>query len=302
MSASNKVYDIVNEKILAMLEEGNIPWRKPWNCTAAGAPRNLISGKPYRGINAFLLAADNRFTSPYWLTMKQANERGARIRKGEKSTLVIFWKLHESKTETVTTAKGTRAKMLPVLRYYLVFNAEQCEGLDYPKQTPEEARGKFSAIEAAEKIVASYVLGPSITHGGDRAFYRPSTDAVRMPEKEAFSTPEEYYSTLFHELTHSTGHERRLNREGITAEHSFGDEIYSKEELVAEFGAAFLCGVSGIVSTFKNSAAYIQNWSRAIKANRTWIVTAAAQAQKAADLVQGIQHGKPEADPEEVKA
>lgn len=282
MESKNKVYDIVNEKILEQLEKGVIPWRKPWN-SAQERPRNIISGKVYRGINAFLLAVDNRFSSPYWMTYKQAEDLKGYVKKGEKGTMVIFWKLYEKENQ-----ETQKKESIPVLRYYTVFNLEQCEGITAPKDENAAQKLEFEPIQEAEKLVNGYVLHPTITHSGTRAFYRPSTDEIYMPAKEDFKGIEEYYSTLFHELTHSTGHERRLNREGIAGDHSFGDEGYSKEELIAEFGAAFLCGISGIENTLTNSAAYIQNWMNAIKANKTWLVHAAAAAQKAADYIQGV--------------
>lgn len=298
----NKVYEIVNSKILAQLEKGVAPWRMPWKTKGIKElPQNFKTKKPYSGVNTFLLQLEkitNGFETPYWLTMNQANELGGRVRKGEKSSLVVFWKMYESK-HTEKLSDGTeRAKVLPVLRYYTVFNLSQIEGIQIPGMPEEtEAENVFELLEQAENIIHSYPLGPVIEHGGNQAFYRPSADLVRMPEKSRFESAGEYYSTFFHELTHSTGHQRRLNREGFqeNAGHVFGDANYSKEELIAEMGAAFLCGVAGIENTLPNSAAYLANWLSVLKQNKTWLVHSAAAAQRAADYIQGITQAKAKA-------
>ena len=173
-------------------------------------------------------------------------------------------------------------------RLYHVFSVEQCTlpGLDLGK--PELPDKTFNPIPECERIVAGFAAKPAIKHGGDRAFYMPSLDHITMPQPEDFDSPEEYYSTLFHELTHSTGHKSRLDREGINQMHYFGDPVYSREELIAECGAAFLAGHSGIVSkTLSNSASYLQNWIQVLKADSRLIITAASAAQKAADLILG---------------
>ena len=181
-----------------------------------------------------------------------------------------------------------------MLRYYSVFNVEQCEGLKMPVENTDDAPLEFNPIEAAEAIVNGYEGKPTIKETEKaRAYYSPGLDYIHMPKRETFHSVEEFYSTLFHELTHSTGHENRLKREGIIGMHYFGDAVYSREELVAEFGAAFLCGHAGIENvTLDNSAAYIQSWLKVLKNNKQWLVIAAAQAQKAAEHVLGIKHEK----------
>jgi antirestriction protein ArdC len=274
---SSKVYEIVTEKILAALEQGTVPWRKPWQ---AGIPRNAITNRPYSGINALLLGT-TPYSDPRWLTFKQCSAKGGKVRKGEKSTLVVFWKIQDvSKEEDGEIAE----KQIPLLRYYLVFNVEQCDGLDLPKL---ETR-KVDAIAEAEAIITNMPNPPSIAHdGGARAFYRPQLDSIHLPTRSRFDSTGEYYSTLFHELSHSTGHQSRLNRQTLTEVVPFGSETYSKEELVAEFGAAFLCGHAGIETTLDNSAAYIKGWLKTLRSDPKLAIIAASQGQKAADHILG---------------
>jgi antirestriction protein ArdC len=277
----SSVYSIVTAKIIEQLESGVAPWRKPWR---AEAPCNLVTGKPYRGVNPFLLAPQG-YGSRYWLTFNQATKLGGHVKKGEKSSIVTFWNIGQ---ETVTTsAEGVQRKSKPILlRYYNVFNVEQTEGIA-DKLGLGKSGPRVASIEACEAIVNQMPNAPRLGQS-DRAWYRPSTDSVGMPAKNLFATSEEYYSTLFHELTHSTGHCSRVGREGIEQLNTFGSESYSKEELIAEMGAAMLCGVTGIIpSTIQNSASYLQHWIRALRGDSKLLVSAASQAQKAADYIQG---------------
>jgi len=278
------VYEIVTERIIAALEKGVVPWRMPWRTQGgSGLPKNLQSGKEYRGVNIFLLGAQG-YASPWWVTYKQCTARGGQVRKGEKGTPVIFWKVGDHKTKV---GKSGKPEKMFILRYYTVFNVAQCDGLDYPKEAVVEAP-TFDPIEQCEKIVLAYKTLPKIEHGGGRACYSPSFDKVMMPEKESFGKREEYYSTLFHELTHSTGHESRLNRDGIMNPIRFASHDYSFEELVAECGAAFLCAHAGILdTTLDNSAAYISHWVSKLKSEPRWIVEASSKAAKAADYIMG---------------
>ena len=276
------VYEIVTNQIIEMLQQGTVPWRKPW--TTGGpelAPRNLISNKPYTGINIFLLGTMSHYDSPYWLTYKQATERGGTVRKGEKSSICVFWKKYEKEDPQELNGK----KEIRVLRYYRVFNVEQCEGITAPEM-PKPDTFNSNPIEAAEAIQLAMPNRPVVQYGGNSAFYRPSTDSVFVPERNRFEKPEEFYSTLFHELAHSTGHESRLNRPGITEPHRFGSANYSKEELIAEMTAAFLCAHCSIeTATLENSAAYIQGWINALKGDHRLAITAASAAQKAANYI-----------------
>jgi antirestriction protein ArdC len=275
-SNRGSVYDQITERVIAMLEKGTVPWQKPFN-VKRGFPRNLVSKKPYRGINVFLLHAMS-YESPLWLTYHQAQELGAHIRKGEKACPVVFWKQHK------VDDKHTGEKVnIPFLRYYFVFNVSQCEGLgELPDPTP------MAVITKPAEIVANMPQRPLIKHGMASAFYSPAGDFVGMPDRERFTSEDEVFSVLYHELVHSTGAAHRLNRPTITEANGFGSEEYSKEELIAEMGAAFLCGVAGIGErTLNNSAAYIQNWLTALQNDHKLIVQAAGQAQKAADFILG---------------
>lgn len=284
------VYEIITQRILTELEKGTAPWHKPWKSALGEEPANLSSKRPYRGLNRFLLS-QSQYARPYYVTYNQATNFGGQVKKGEHGWPVIFWKRdtyirkHDDGAET--EEKGF------LLRYYTVFNVEQCEGLEKfmpdapnaPKPTDLEPN------EKAEYIVRHFPNSPRIQYRkGDRAFYRPSEDLVVLPEKYQFRSPAEYYSTLFHELTHSTGHASRLHRSTLADALMFGDTNYSREELVAELGAAFLCGEAGIENeaALKNSAAYLDGWRRKLKADSKIIVTAAAQAQKAADHILGV--------------
>ncbi|MDY7107505.1 MAG: zincin-like metallopeptidase domain-containing protein [Planctomycetota bacterium] len=276
---ANQVYTIVTDRIVQLLEEGTVPWRKPW-AGPAQEPKNLRSGRPYRGINVFLLSAAG-FGSPWWLTFRQAKARGGHIRKGEHGSIVVFYK--DWRPEDRTDDDG-RPVVIPVLRYYRVWNVEQCEGIDYPK--PDVPTIDFRPIDRCERVVADMPRRPEIRHGEARAWYRPSADVVNMPRPELFTSAEEYYSTLFHELTHSTGHKSRLDRPGIANVQPFGSADYSREELIAEMGAAFLSGFCGIeTATIDNSAAYIAGWLSKLRSDRKLVVQAASQAQRAADFI-----------------
>ncbi len=268
-------YDVVTESIIKQLERGVAPWRKPWRTEM---PANLVSKKEYRGINIFLLACQG-YGSRYWLTYRQAQMLGGNVKKGEHGTQVVFWKISEFSKESAETGEIENRKSI-LLRYYTVFNLEQCEGIKSP-----EPASVINPIEQCESIVQQMPNRPKFEQDS-RACYRPSIDTVGMPARSAFHSAEEYYSTFFHELTHSTGHPCRVGREGIMNHNPFGSEDYSKEELVAEMGAAMLCAVAGIASqTLDNSAAYLQSWINKLKSDSHLIVSAASQAQKAADFI-----------------
>lgn len=281
------VYETVTEKIVAQLKAGVVPWHKPWSASFQ-PPRNLRSGKAYRGINVILLSLQG-YASPYWLTFKQALDLGGNVRKGEKGTQVVLWKRTEVATSEEERAEGGRdTKLIPLVRFYTVFNVAQCDGLKVPEVST--ARNDRQPIAEAQAIVAGY-QGPEVRHGGNSACYLPLHDRISMPEAGAFDSMEHYYSTLFHELSHSTGHKNRLARPGIVNFDTFGSHQYSQEELVAEMGAAFLAAHSGIngEALQDNSAAYIAHWLEKLQNDPRMVVQAAGQAQKAADLILGVQ-------------
>jgi len=281
------VYAIVTEKIINMLESGVVPWRRPW--TSTGLPRNLVSKKPYRGINYFLLSA-SKYVSPFWLTYRQATELGGHVRKGEESTIVVFWKAEDVKQssealEAEETDDRNRRRFL--LRYYRLFNLEQCElpqaVLD---KLPKIDTHEHDPIEAAERVIAGIPNPPEIQYAGSKAFYSPITDRITLPPRELFSSAEEFYASLFHEESHAVGHPKRLNRKSITEAAPFGSPTYSLEEIVAEMSAAFLCAEAGISpAVIDNEAAYIQGWLAKLRSEKRLVVIASAQAQKAADYI-----------------
>jgi antirestriction protein ArdC len=280
-------YEIITDRISAKLAVGVVPWRKPWRA-AFDAPRNL-EGRLYRGINVLMLLCEDQ-PNPIWMTYNQAHEHGGTVRKGEKGTPVIFWKIDAIKVEDPETGE-TKLRKRFILRYYTVFNLAQTDGVKVPAKTLAGVTVVGEAIdpiEAADAIVEAMPDRPAIFYGGTRAYYRPSLDEVHVPERDSFEAAEHVYSALFHELGHSTGHKSRLDRPGITDLHSFGDEMYGREELVAEMTSAFLCGESGISpAVIENQTAYIANWLEAVKADPKALVVAAGQAQKAADFILG---------------
>lgn len=280
------VYEVVTQRIIQQLEQGVAPWQKPWNDRgAASLPKNLATGKEYRGINTWILFSTG-YASPYFLTFKQALELGGNVRKGEKGYPVVFWKFGTREVQNPDTHE-TENKDSVLCRYYTVFNVAQCENLRVMPQ-PKLDFPETSPIDACESIVAGWETKPDIRHGHDKAAYYKLADYITMPDAGQFAKREEYYSTLFHELTHSTGHKTRLDRATLNDVERFGDKNYSREELVAEMGAAFLCGLSGIENaTIDNSAAYLSFWLKELRENPRTIVIAAAQAQKAVDMITG---------------
>ncbi len=289
------VYQVITNRLIEKLEAGCVPWRKPWR--SIGAPRNLVSKKFYRGINVWLLTVQG-YTSPYWATIRQINELGGAVRKGEKATPVVFWRIYVDGVELKAGEPEPEAqeaeehgKRRFVLRYFSVFNTEQCnlpasvaDKLALPEQR------KHDPIEACEKILAGMPNAPEIVHAGDKAFYSPVTDRVTMPPRGLFESAGEYWATLWHECGgHATGHPKRLNRDSIKEAAPFGSATYSLEECIAEMAAAYLCGIAGIENrTIDNSAAYLAGWLARLRNDRKFIIHAAAQAQRACDYVLNV--------------
>lgn len=278
--SNDDIYTRVTEQILTSIDAGTVPWHQPW---VSGLPRSMSTGKPYRGVNAWLLSPG------FHGTYKKIKELGGSVRKGEKGSLAVFWKF----IKKVDPETGVE-KSIPFLRHFTVFHVSQA---DWPDGVPERFQPKVGGaseadrITDAEQLLAGYVKGdngPSVTHGGDRACYRPSTDTIDLPELAAFHDADRYYSTAFHECGHSTGHKSRLARDGVVNLDAFGSHRYAREELVAEMTAAMLCAIVGIDSTVESSAAYLAHWRSAISDDNRLIVKAAGEAQKAADLIQGI--------------
>ena len=316
--------DTTND-VIAALERGVAPWQKPWSTGAFGPAINLNTGNEYRGINALLLMLNDHGSSG-WLTFKQAKalavtqakasgrkieeresvaKNGKKtvvfwdvdkdelfkggVRKGEKSTSIVYfnWLYKDKAGKPVKKASDADTKY-GFWKRYNVFNVEQCDGIETPS-APDDVR-EHEPLKECEKVVEAMPLPPSISHGGGRACYRPDTDAVQMPRPELFASAEEYYSTLFHELAHATGHSSRLNREGITGKaRAFGSGVYSKEELVAEMTACFLCRLCRIdTAVIDNSAAYLASWIKVLKGDSTLVIKAASAAQKAYDYITNV--------------
>lgn len=288
----NKVYEEITNNIISMLEKGEIPWKKPWTGTSAGAI-SYNTGRPYSLLNQVLLMVPGEY-----ITWNQVQQAGGKVKKGAKAKHVYFWKVYR-KPETdengqpVLNDDGTEKMVtIPVLKSFMVFNVEEdCEGIT-PKWTDKLPEITAKPVEEIEKVFMDYITREKITLENqaisDRAYYSPSMDHINLPRFDQFTETAEYYSTAFHEATHSTGHPSRLNRFAINeANAAFGSEKYSKEELVAEIGAACILHSLGIETpeSFKNSAAYIQGWLRALKDDKQLIIGAAARAEKAVNLI-----------------
>jgi antirestriction protein ArdC len=264
--------EIVTNKILEVMERGEIPWKKPWQ---ALRPMS-VEGRPYQGINRILLSFE-----PYgdhrYLTYKKALALGGNVKKGQHGHTVVFWRI-----DRVQDDKTEETRTIPFMRLYTVFNVEQCEGLDIK---PIEVH-QFNPIEAAQGIMEGWHGMPRLQHKEPAAFYSPMLDYINMPKPETFYTDEGYYATLFHEMVHATGHESRLHR---FETNQYSHEAYSKEELVAEIGSAFLCAQAGIEvpEITENHAGYLQSWIRAIKGNHNLVITAASKAEHAYNMIVG---------------
>lgn len=273
------VYDIITDRLLTAVESGTNPFRKPWSGTG---PQNLITKKNYRGIN-WLMTMSTRFTSPYWLSFKQANDLNGKIKAGSKGTPIVLWKFFKNVKEDGAETEETKGVMI---KYYTIFNLEQTEGI----KVPETATHDHQPIESAELLLKDYYdknKGLSFGHG-EKAYYAPGLDKIVLPEMKYFHTPEGFYSTYFHEAIHSTGHESRLDR--LAGNHArFGNDAYSREELTAEIGAAMLDSFTGIESDIDNHASYLRSWSKHLRENTKELIFAAQKAQKAVDFIRDVQ-------------
>ena len=270
---SKKIYEEITNTIIEKLKEGTGIFEMPF---VNGLPKNRVTGKIYRGINLWLLDGGE------YATFKQVRELGGKVKKGAKSKKVIFWKLVEAEDEDT----GEEIK-IPLAKTYNVFKI----GVDTEGIEPIEKEVKYEheLIEDAESVIKNYPNKPKLQHESGSAFYRPTDDIVNVPPVEDFKNINEYYSTFFHELIHSSGSVNRLNRDGVANMDKFGSEKYSKEELIAELGAAMLCGTIGIEKqTIDQSASYINSWIKVLKDDYTLIITASQQAQKAVDHILNI--------------
>ena len=284
---SNKdLYTEITEKIMGMLSQGIIPWKKPWSTNGCDMPQNFISKKFYRGVNVWLLCS--AYKSNFWLTYNQAKKIGGNIKAGEKGTRIYFRQILVSSKDKngkqLVDSNGNKTtKSFPMLKTFTVFNVEQCENIKLPEIKVIESTPK-EKISKCENVVNSFSSMPEIMQS-NRASYVPSMDVINMPKMDDFVNSESYYATLFHEIVHSTGSKNRLNRDLDT---NFGSHAYSKEELVAELGSSFLnfqCGIDNV--TMENSVAYIQNWMQVLKNDIKFFMNASSLAQKAVDYILG---------------
>ena len=281
--AGKSVYEMVTERIINQLEQGVIPWEKPWTGIRSGA-YNRVSKKSYSLLNQMLLQHKGEYA-----TFKQWQDLGGHVRKGEKSEIVVFWKIQPIEEEKEDGTK--EVKQIPLLRYFNVFHISQVDGVE---PLSKDALNEIEPIEKAESILHSYWTKENITveHvASDKAYYSPSLDMIHLPLFEQFISANEYYSTAFHESIHSTMKESRCDRaedrKGKLV--AFGSNEYSKEELVAEIGSASLMNIIGIETnkSFRNSSAYIQNWLSVLKNDVKFIVSASSKAEKAVDYILG---------------
>lgn len=291
-SGSDKfdLYLTIAGKIDAELEKGVVPWRKPW-ATTFGVHRNAISGRPYRGINQMLLSLTD-YTQPLWLTNKALYARGGSPKPEQKRELVTLWKRGRRQPKEGEVADADGKVAYATLRYYLVWNVEQCYGTEDLYLPPSDE--VVMPIEAANSIVRHYPHPKPIMMTAPDAWYMPARDIVGMPQPFDFPVREDYWAVFFHELGHSTGHPNRLARDEIITtlegDGKRADGDYSREELVAEFTSAMLCGVAGIDTAhrMRQSASYIDHWRSKIADDKGLLVSAAARAQRAADFIQGV--------------
>lgn len=289
------LYQEVTDRMINLLEQGVTPWRCSWS--QYGPARNYATGHIYSGINAVLMNLTPH-PIPYFISFKQAKSLGGKIRKGAKSSAVYFFKSYHKDQHGKTLnpeqvqalhGMGEETTRIAFLKYFNVFNIEDVEGVEF--DIPEVTLKDHERINYCEELIQGIPNPPElVTEDANRAYYVPSSDKLNIPDLRQFETAEEYYSTLFHELTHSTGHASRLNREGVTKLNPFGSADYSKEELIAEMGASFLCAHTGIdlPEVTENSAAYLQGWLSVLKADKKLIFKAAAEAQKAVDYMRGV--------------
>lgn len=305
--STNDVCKIVTDKIIAEMEKGIIPWEKPWFAPGGfNGAFNRITKRPYSLLNQLLLGEPGEYAS-----MKQWNELGGKIRKGEKANMVVFWKAYykdvkaaETNEENNGTESGKKRVPFFVLRYYNVFHINQVEGVEpLDIKSEEEKLGeKLKPIKQAEHIMKAYTAHEKIhlSRGrSDQAYYAPITDKIVLPALKQFKTSEAFYETAFHEMTHSTGHKTRLNRFEDNSVAAFGSEDYSKEELVAEIGSASMANMLGIATekTERNNAAYIQSWLRKLKDDVKFIVSAAGKAEKAVNYILNAVKAEDDSEP-----
>jgi antirestriction protein ArdC len=292
-SSPAEIQERITGMIIKQLEEGKVPWRKGWN-TAGLMPSNLVSGKPYSGINALLLGmlAEENYSSPYWLTYKQAHDMGGSVKKGEKGTYITYYRKIPKRTKETLGNPGNPGELaaedpgtFSLLKTFVVFNADQCKDIPVPKV---EKAAPVDVLAEIEKITTGWNCPPIHYKNSPKASYSPDKDEISLPPLDSFLSAKEHAYTLTHELIHSTGHASRLNRWADGVSLMFGCSNYAKEELVAEIGACMALSMVGIDIDEENSGAYVKNWLEALRNDRTLVFTAASKAGKAANLIVGV--------------
>lgn len=303
---NEEVYEMITEQIIQALEQDVIPWEKPWR---EDEPRSIATGNTYKGTNRLVLEARRMmegYSSPFWGTFNQIDGHGGHVNKEETSTRIVFCKVlqryecsiceetikdvddhFDNEHETEPRQDDVEEVKIPLLRYYNVFNLDQTtlteEDVSYATENPDGAENQ----ESCEAIVDGYKDRPQIVHGKGKAFYNPREDTIGLPDQSRFKDTDEYYFTLFHELTHSTGHEDRLNRDAVSRNTFFRDYEYGREELVAELGASFLGQEANLETRKKieNRAAYVQSWIRTLEEDKQAVIRASSDAQTAVDFI-----------------
>lgn len=286
-------YQELTDRIVEKIKQGVKPWQPRWK--GYGLAKNMATDHIYTGINAFILNLLTPHPIPYYMSYKQAKEQGGQVKKGAKAERVYFYKSYykDENGSNISQAEGERREQeggnverIQFLKFYHVFNIEDIEGVEV--DTPEHLLNPNETIEACEAVIKGYQNGPEhVKEDGNRAYYMPSKDLINLPELERFNSSEDYYLTMFHELAHSTGHAKRLNRDGITKPNEFRSQPYAKEELIAELGAAFLAGHAGIggEDAEDQNASYLGGWLSVLENDTKLIFRAAAEAQRAVDHI-----------------
>ncbi|EJJ4075163.1 DUF1738 domain-containing protein [Salmonella enterica] len=307
-TAHADVYQIVTDRIIAALEQGTAPWRRPWRCADAGCsgglPSNALTGRCYSGVNVLLLwlaAEEGGYTSDRWLTYRQAQEAGGQVRKGETGSLAVIYK---DWTKPAEDELGNRlydtdgrplTETVPMLRQLHLFNVAQCDGLPEHMQPPQadddtERPGEDYALVSPERLadVQKMLEATGVKLGARyqiQAYYRPATDTIVMPLTSQFDSEADYWATLLHEMVHSTGHRNRLDREGITSSsRKQGDRVYAFEELIAETGSAFLCAQLGIYGEVQHES-YIDSWLKVLRSDKKALFRACSRAREATEYL-----------------
>lgn len=300
MNKKKDIYERLTEQAVAGLQEKGLKWFRPWTNAQGDVelPINNMTKSVYKGINVWILTAamlDGGYEHNEWLTYKQATERKGQVRKGEKSTEVVFWcvgyyidgKWYGSREAAIKAGKKPteRDKTFSV-RSYRVFNIAQCDAIEPRRKSLKTAENAEQVVAPQpSEVYANWIGKPELKHGGSSAYYRPSTDTIQMPHAEQFQSADAYHHTLYHEMVHATGHETRLKRKGVADPSHFGSETYAQEELVAEMGAQFLSALTGIDANMDNSQAYINGWCEKLQSEPRWVVYGSTQAQKAVNHI-----------------